>query len=142
LTGSTAFRPCWISSPLYLPSGKDRIEEDGVSFVSEIDSAFAERALQTVGASQLPDDLKASLRIILNFVEKRTRFHLAEGLLKSSEVRIEEMSKMLADIFRDPLDDCLCRVNASMLLASKRTADRTRKSIIVTRNLSIQIWYV
>jgi hypothetical protein len=62
-------------------------------------------------------------------------FHLAEGLLKSSEVRIEEISKMLADIFKDPLVDCLCRVNASMLLASKRTADRTRKSIIVTGNL-------
>jgi hypothetical protein len=94
------------------------------------------------GASQLLDDLKASLRTIFNFVEKRKHFYLAEGLLKSSEVRIEEMSKMLADIFRDPLDDCLCRVNASMLLASKRTADMTRKSIIVTGNLSIQICYV
>lgn len=65
--------------------------------------------------------------------------HLAEGLLKSSEVRMEEISKMLADIFKDPLVDCLCKVNASMLLASKSTADRTRKNIIVARSLSIEI---
>lgn len=68
--------------------------------------------------------------------------HLAVGLLKSSEVRIEEISKMLADIFKDPLVDCLCKVNASMLLASNSTADRTRKNIIVTRKLSIRICHV
>lgn len=65
--------------------------------------------------------------------------YLAEGLLKSSEVKIEEISKMFADIFKDPLVDCLCRVNASTLLTSNRTADRTRKSIIVVGNLLNQI---
>ena len=59
--------------------------------------------------------------------------YLAVGLLKSSEVRMDEISKMLADIFMHPLHVCCCRVNASALLARRNKAERSETNDIIVK---------
>ena len=48
--------------------------------------------------------------------------HLALGLLNSSEVRRDEISKMFADIFKDARVDCFAMLNASTLPEIRKTA--------------------
>ena len=60
--------------------------------------------------------------------------HLALGLLKSSDVSREEMSKMLADIFKDALDDCFAMLNAWTLPEIKKTAAKRKISIMMAAN--------
>lgn len=57
--------------------------------------------------------------------------YLAEGLLNSSDVSIEDTSKILADIFMHPLRDCCWRVKASTLLASRKIAEKRDKNDII-----------
>ena len=56
--------------------------------------------------------------------------HLALGLLKSSDVSREEISKMLADIFKDALDDCFASLNAWTLPEIRKTAAKRKISIM------------
>ena len=55
----------------------------------------------------------------LTFVNE---MHLALGLLNSSEVRRDEISKMFADIFKDARLDCFAMLNASTLPVIRKTA--------------------
>ena len=64
---------------------------------------------------------------------KQVATYLADGLLNSSDVRIEEMSKMLADILIDPRVDCFSEEKDSTLLANKSATQR-RNSCIISRS--------
>lgn len=63
--------------------------------------------------------------------------HLALGLLKSSDVSREEMSKMLADIFKDALDDCFATLNAWTLPEIRKTAAKRKISIMMAADRNV-----
>jgi hypothetical protein len=72
-----------------------------------------------------------SLEVYTGYVTDVNKSHLALGLLKSSDVSREEMSKMLADIFKDALDDCFATLNAWTLPEIRKTAAKRKISIMM-----------
>ena len=60
------------------------------------------------------------------------KLHLAVGLLNSSDVSSDEISKMFADIFRDARVDCFAMLNASTLPEIRKTAANRKISIMMT----------
>ena len=68
------------------------------------------------------------------------QINLAVGLANNSEVRIDETSKMLADIFMVCLRVCCWRVKALLLVNKNKAERREIKDIILdTRTLNYAV---